>query len=633
MEKVRIQDDLYQAVNGQWLQQAVIPDDRPTTGGFSLLDQNVEKTLMDDFDSFAKGTKTTDVETMDQAIKLYKKIIDTERRNEEAIQPALEVLNQLSLIDSPEEFNQKAKELLLNKVVMPLTFSVETDMKDANKNSLMIYGPSTILPDTTYYDQFKEAGDKLLKVYSDMVEKLLAFTPLTIEQQQQYLKDTLEYDSLLAKKVKSQLEWADYVNNYNPFNLSEVCQYVKPLDLEGLLRSIYNDKIPDVVVLADVKAVKEMNFYFNEENFVKFIHWSYVKTLVSYSPMLSTEMAHIANSYRLALLGVKQDPTIEKQAYQVVSRTFAEPIGVYYGRTYFGEEAKKDITNIVKTIIETWKSRVARNTFLQPSTKEKAIKKLSTIKTKLAYPDKVRDIFKKFIVEDNDSYFTVMNKIYKVVISDELEKVNKPVDKDEWLMPAHMVNACYDPNRNDITFPAAILQAPFYSINQTISENLGGIGAVISHEISHAFDNNGAHFDENGNINDWWSQQDYDNFKKQTQRMIEQWDKIEYAGGKVNGELVVSENIADNGGMAVTIEIMHNTKDSDFKQYFTNWAKIWCMKATEQYLQYLLVNDVHSPAKLRANIQVRNFEEWYQAFDVNQNDQMYLPEDKRIIIW
>ena len=226
-----------------------------------------------------------------------------------------------------------------------------------------------------------------------------------------------------------------------------------------------------------------------------------------------------------------------------------------------------------------------------------------------------------------------MNKIYKVVISDELEKVNKPVDKDEWLMPAHMVNACYDPNRNDITFPAAILQAPFYSINQTISENLGGIGAVISHEISHAFDNNGAHFDENGNINDWWSQQDYDNFKKQTQSMIEQWDKIEYAGGKVNGELVVSENIADNGGMAVTIEIMHNTKDSDFKQYFTNWAKIWCMKATEQYLQYLLVNDVHSPAKLRANIQVRNFEEWYQAFDVNQNDQMYLPEDKRIIIW
>ena len=144
MEKVRIQDDLYQAVNGQWLQQAVIPDDRPTTGGFSLLDQNVEKTLMDDFDSFAKGKKTTDVETMDQAIKLYKKIIDTERRNEEAIQPALEVLNQLSLIDSPEKFNQKAKELLLNKVVMPLTFSVETDMKDANKNSLMIYGPSTI---------------------------------------------------------------------------------------------------------------------------------------------------------------------------------------------------------------------------------------------------------------------------------------------------------------------------------------------------------------------------------------------------------------------------------------------------------------------------------------------------------
>ncbi|MGN1398886.1 MAG: M13-type metalloendopeptidase [Erysipelotrichaceae bacterium] len=633
MENIRIQDDLFEAVNGQWLASAVIPNDRPTTGGFSLLDQKVEEILMKDFTDFAKGEKSSDVTAMDQAIKLYQKIIDTAKRDQLSIQPALKILNELAAITSWDEFNSKAKDLLLNKVVMPLNFSVETDMKDANKNSFMIYGPSTILPDTTYYDELKQSGDMLMQVYTGMVEKLLAFTPLSQQQQQTFLADTLQCDKLIAQKVKSQLEWADYVNNYNPFDLDEVCQYVLPFDLKGLLTDLYGANLPKQVILADVKAVKEMTFYFQQDNFSQFMHWSYVKTLVSYSQLLSTEMAHIGNSYRLALLGVKEDPTIDKQAFKVVSQVFSEPIGVYYGRTYFGEAAKQDITNIVNTIIETWKQRVSRNNFLQPNTKEKAIKKLSTIKTKLAYPDDVNAIYQQYVVDDDDSYFAAMIKLYRVIASIEFDKLNKPVDKDEWIMPAHMVNACYDPNRNDITFPAAILQAPFYSINQTISENLGGIGAVISHEISHAFDNNGAHFDENGNINDWWSEADFDNFKKQTQLMIEQWDGIEYAGGKVNGELVVSENIADNGGMAVTIEIMHKTEGSDFKQYFTNWGKIWCMKATDQYLQYLLINDVHSPAKLRANIQVRNFKEWYETFDVTENDQMYLPEDKRIIIW
>ena len=186
---------------------------------------------------------------------------------------------------------------------------------------------------------------------------------------------------------------------------------------------------------------------------------------------------------------------------------------------------------------------------------------------------------------------------------------------------------------NDITFPAAILQKPFYSINQSIEENLGGIGVVIGHEISHAFDNNGAHFDEFGNLANWWSEKDFKEFEKLTEDMIEQWDGIEVHGGKVNGKLVVSENIADNGGMGVTIEIMHTLKNPDFKKYFINWAKIWCMKARPEYLLTLLNTDVHSPAMLRTNMQVRNFSEWYEAFDVKDTDKMFIEKDKRISIW
>jgi len=200
-------------------------------------------------------------------------------------------------------------------------------------------------------------------------------------------------------------------------------------------------------------------------------------------------------------------------------------------------------------------------------------------------------------------------------------------------MPGHMVNACYNPFVNDITFPAAILQPPFYSINQTRSENLGGIGAVIGHEISHAFDSNGAKCDENGNINNWWTKEDTKRFNKKINAMIKEFDGIELPWGRVNGKFIVSENMADNGGMAVTLEIMSKTENSSYEEYFMNWARVWCIKAKPEYLQLLLNLDVHGPAILRANMQPRNFKEWYDTFKVKKTDKMYLAPGKRVIIW
>ncbi len=633
MENIRIQDDLYQAVNGEWLEKAVIPEDKPTTGGFATLDENVEKLLMNDFKQFAQGSKTTDIETIDQAIKLYKKVIDEQQRNKDGIAPIMPLLNKIKNIKTIEDLNKAAKELLLNQALLPVKIAVEADMKNATKNSLNLYGPNTILPDTTYYNPDNQTGKQLLEVYKNMAQQVLDFTDLSAEEKQQFIQDTLTYDALIAQKVKSQLEWADYVNNYNPFTTAEVSNCLQPFDFKGLLKDFYGESIPQEIIVADPKAIKEFSFYFNQENLILYTHWAYVKTLLSHTSQLSLQLATLGGIYRRTLLGIECDSPLDKQAYRVVSDIFSQPIGIYYGRTYFGEEAKKDITELVNKILATWKNRVSRNTFLQQQTKDKALLKLSAISLKLGYPDEVRDIYKKFQINAEDNYYQAINKINRTYTEYEFEKLNKPVDKSEWLMPAHMVNACYDPSRNDITFPAAILQKPFYSIEQTVSENLGGIGAVISHEISHAFDNNGAHFDEFGNLSDWWTEKDYQNFKNLTKAMIEQWDGIEFAGGKVNGELVVSENIADNGGMAVTIELLHTLDNCNFQEYFINWAKIWCIKAKEQYMQFLLNNDVHSPNKLRTNIQVRNFKEWYDAFDIKETDQMYIPENKRIIIW
>lgn len=627
---VRIQDDLYEYVNGEWLEKAIIPDDRPTIGGFANLAEDVEKIMMNDFKDFKAGTKHSDITGMCDAIKLYNKIMDTDTRNALGIKPLMPLLDKIKAIDTLEKLNDNLLFFTENNIPLPVDFGVDANMQDATSNCFIIHGPSIILPDTTYYGN--ETGDKLLAVYKDMALKLLAYTNLTSAEQEEYINDTLAFDALVASQVKSMLEWADYVKNHNPMPLDEVCNYLQPLAFKKLLAAIY-DNLPEELIVYDPKAIKNMNMYFNNDTFKQYIHWAYVKTLLANANKLSQEMAAISTTYRRCIMGIDSDPVLEKQAYQIASSVYSEPCGIYYGRTYFGEEAKKDIISLVKKIIDTYKDRIAHNNFLEEATKQKAILKLSTINIKMGYPDEVRAIYKEMIIDDNDNYFEAMNKINKIKIHHNLNKLYKPVDKNEWQMPGHMVNACYDPSRNDITFPAAILQKPFYALSQSVSENLGGIGTVIAHEISHAFDNNGAHFDENGNLFNWWSENDSKAFKELTNKMIKQWDGIPFGNTCVNGELVVSENIADNGGMAVTLQIMHTIKEADFKAYFINWAKIWCQKAKDEYIDFLLKNDVHSPCKLRANIQVRNFKEWYDTFDVTDTDQMYIKEEDRIIIW
>ena len=200
-------------------------------------------------------------------------------------------------------------------------------------------------------------------------------------------------------------------------------------------------------------------------------------------------------------------------------------------------------------------------------------------------------------------------------------------------MAAHMVNAYYDPQFNVIVFPAAILEKPFYDLHQSHSKNFGGIGCVMGHEISHAFDNNGAHFDEYGNMTNWWTKEDFAHFEKLTREMINEFNGIPFAGGTVNGKLVVSENIADNGGMSCALEALKQTDNADLQEFFTNWATIWRMKASQAYEKMLLATDVHAPEMLRGNVQPQNFNDFYQAFDIHQGDGMWLAPNKRVQIW
>ncbi len=631
MEKVRIQDDLYTFVNQDKLDELVIPDDQPCTGGFNSLAVGVEQIMINEFNEMSQKNEYPN-DYLKKACTLYKIAKDENKKANDGIKPALNNLNILKTLEY-NSFSSKYKELILNKIPVPFNISVDTDMKNTKAHCVMIQGPSVILPDASYYKPgMEQQKEMILGIWTNIASMILAKTDLNEEEQTIFLQDTIKFDERVASLVKTSEEWSEYVEMYNPIKVSKVSSLLKTVKTKNIFKDLFG-LIPEIIIVTEPRFFKGFTEVFNEETFIEYTHWAYVIGLFNSCSLLSEELRELGSMYYRTIAGIEKNTPIEKFAYHLASNAYSEPVGLYYGLKYFGEEAKKDITEIVYQIIETYQSRIQNNDILEEKTKEKAILKLSKIGVKMGYPDKIQDIYNKLVFDENDSLFDIMHSLSKVEILDNLSKLNQPTNPEKWQMPGHMVNACYDPFVNDITFPAAILQAPFYSINQTRSENLGGIGAVIGHEISHAFDSNGAKCDEEGNINNWWTKEDNKRFNAKIKAMIKQFDGIELPWGKVNGKFIVSENMADNGGMAVTLEIMGKTPGASYEEYFTNWAKVWCLKAKPEYLQLLINLDVHGPSILRANIPPRNFTEWYDTFKVKKTDKMYIAPSKRIVIW
>ena len=632
MEKVRIQDDLYNYVNGEKIESLVIPDDLPSIGGFTTLHTEVEALMIGEFNRMSDTGDYPD-DYLRRACALFAAAKNVEKKAADGVAPLLKDLALIEGLKDMDDFNAALKELVLSGMPLPLEISVETDMKNTKVHGVNLQGPGVILPDASYYKpEMAPQKEALLGIWSAMAQAVLAKSDLSKEAQAQYIQDTLAFDAILGGLVKSQEEWSEYIKAYNPRKTSTVCKMVAPIDLKGLLKDLFG-KVPEKVGVAEPRYFKAFATVFNEETFNIYKHWAYVTKMVGSCSLLSEELREIGGTFYRALAGIPAMTAVEKFAYQLASGMYSEPVGLYYGRKYFGEEAKKDITEIVYQIIDTYKTRIQNNPILCSETRAKAILKLSTMGVKMGYPDKVRTVYDSLIFDEGASLYEMVTSLKRIKREDGFSKLYKDVDRTLWAMPGHMVNACYDPFVNDITFPAAILQPPFYALSQTRSENLGGIGAVIGHEISHAFDSNGAKCDENGNINNWWTKEDEKRFKGLIKAMVKQFDGIELPWGKVNGKFIVSENMADNGGMAVTLDIMSKVKNANYEEYFANWARVWCTKAKPEYQKLLLSIDVHGPAILRANMPPRNFDEWYKTFKVKKTDKMYIEPKSRLVIW
>lgn len=629
----RLQDDFYDAVNGEWEKTAVIPDDKPRTGGFSDLADEIEDLMLKTTDQWLAGEHLPDDPILANFVKFHQLVADYDQREAVGTKPAQELINEYQALDSFASFASRIATYEMDGKPNQFPFGVSPDFMDAQTNVLWAQAPGLILPDTTYYEDGNAKGQELLALWRQSQEALLPKFGLSDEVIKDLLDKVLTLDAKLAKYVLSSEEASEYAKLYHPYEWEDFTKLAPELPLDAIFTHILG-QVPDKVIVPEERFWTDFAAEYYSEN-----NWDLLKAELvlnaanAFNPYLTDEVRILSGAYSRALSGTPQAMDQKKAAYYLAQGPYSQALGLWYAREKFSPEAKADVEAKVKTMIDVYKNRLANNTWLQKETIDKAITKLNVITPHIGYPEKLPETYAQKVIDPELSLVENAQNLAKIAIAHGWSKWNKPVDRSEWHMPAHMVNAYYDPQQNQIVFPAAILQAPFYSLEQSSSANYGGIGAVIAHEISHAFDTNGASFDEHGSLNDWWTQDDYKAFTERTDKVIAQFDGIDFAGGKTNGKLTVSENVADLGGLAAALEAAKRDADFSAEDYFINFATIWRMKAREEYLQLLLSVDVHAPGKLRTNVQLPNFDDFFTTFEVKEGDGMWRDPEERIVIW
>ena len=629
----RLQDDFFDYVNGEWEKTAVIPDDKPMTGGFMDLDQDIEKLMLATTDKWLAGQDVPDDPILQNFVKYHRLVADFDGREQAGVAPAMPLVEEYKALDSFKEFTGKIAEYEMAGKPNFFTFDVAPDFMNAQMNVLWADAPGIILPDTTYYEEGNEKGKELLAIWRKMQEELLPKFGFSAEETKDILDKYLELDAKLAKYVLSNEESSEYVKLYHPYDWADFTKLAPELPLDAIFTEILG-QVPDKVIVPQERFWKEFAAEcYSEKN------WEHLHAALKlfstgvWTSLLTEEIRVLSGTYARAISGVPEPRPKEKAAYQLAQGPYNQALGLWYAGEKFSPEAKADVEHKVAAMIDVYKSRLETADWLAKETRDKAIVKLNVITPHIGYPEKLPETYAKKVIDENLSLVGNAQNLAKISIAHTWSKWNKEVDRSEWHMPAHMVNAYYDPQQNQIVFPAAILQAPFYDLHQSSSANYGGIGAVIAHEISHAFDSNGASFDEHGSLKNWWKPEDYEAFTARTQKVIEQFDGQDSYGAKVNGKLTVSENIADLGGIAAALEAAKKEADFSAEEFFTNFARIWRMKARPEYMQMLASVDVHAPGKLRTNVQLPNFDDFFTTFDVKEGDGMWRKPEDRVIIW
>ena len=633
-EATSLKDDFYQAVNEAWLNEAEIPADAPSVSAFTEIEDRVEAVLKADTQAMLSGEMEVG-EGMVDFIEFYRLAADYETRDALGAEPIEPYLDRIEGLDSLTAFDEALPELTLDGIPLPFYLTVSADFGDASVNSLYFMPAGLFLSVKDYYldDDTRTA---LQDIYGQMSQNLLVMAGKTEEEAQQIVAQALAFDENLAAYMRTVEEDSDVLALYNPQSFAELDAQVACVDLTAAAEALLGE-VPETVTVTHPEFAAGLNELINDETFPQMKSWMVVQLVNGLAPYLSDAFRVEATVFQRALNGVEQPSTREDDAYNLAVSTFDEVVGVYYGRTYFGEEARADVRDMVEELVDVYKRRLEGNSWLSEETREMAIRKLDTMSIRVGYPDEPSPYYDRIHTVPASEGGTLVGNVmafHRVTMEYIFSLYGEPVDRSEWPLSAQTVNAVYAAQDNSITFPAAILQEPFYSQEQSASANYGAVGAVIAHEISHAFDPNGAKFDENGSMSNWWTQEDLEKFETLSQAMVEEFDGLETTGGTVNGALTVSENVADAGGLSCALEALKRTEEEpDLEAFFTSWARVWRTRSTDAYAAMLLTVDEHAPAKLRANIQLQNLDDFFTTFGIEEGDGMYRAPEDRVSIW
>ncbi|NBH80070.1 peptidase [Clostridiaceae bacterium] len=626
-------DDFYAAVNKEALDSSVIPEGQMNSG--TLYDMMNDDSRVSGIIEEAAKEKHQKGSPEQKIGDFYNNILDWDARNAAGITPVkpyLEAIDGAQTLDEVLAVADRMKRELYQAGLR--TFGLTIDAKDSNRYIVTF---SSIAPSLSK-DIYEKDGGKEKDAFLKYLKALLVLGGYAEEDAERQAKLYWEADRVLAAAKLEQQDYGNVEKIYNIFTFSELKEMFPKAGLDSAY-AISGLAESSQILVSDVGLLKAAAPYFSEE------HVDYLKTrlrielLAGFGGTLNREFQDAAETYQQELLGTSGSVTDEYRASQIVQQQFGAEIGRVYAEKYFSPEAKADVEEMVHEFLEIYEQRIRGLDWMSEATKKKAVEKLHSMSIKVGYPDDddwddSMDAVDIKSVAEGGSYFANMVEIARVTREYLIDMQGKPVDKSIWAMNVYTVNACYIAQFNEIVFPAGILRAPMYDVNNTREQNLGGIGYIIAHEITHAFDNNGAKFGKDGNAEDWWTAEDYAAFQKLCSRVVAHYDGAEGSNGVAcKGELTLSENIADLGAAACVTEAAKRMENPDFKQLFETMARSWESTATRSTRQYVAQVDVHAPDKLRVNRVLVNLPEFYEAFDIGPGDGMYVAPEDRVLIW
>ncbi|CAM4007267.1 M13 family metallopeptidase [Flavobacterium sinopsychrotolerans] len=646
-KKVKPSNDFFRYVNGTWLDNTEIPGDRTRWGSFDELRQRTDADAL----AILKEATTNPIykSNTDQgkAINLYKSILDTVGRNKLGIAPLKPYLKKIDAVKNAKDLEALLIEMEPIGGIGFMGAGVGTDAKNSSRNVINL-GPGGVgLPDRDYYVSDDADSKEKRAKYVLHVTKMLQYLGDKPAVAKMNAEKILALETAMSKPRLDRVERRDRRKSYNPMTLSELTKLTPSINWNNYFTKIGLAKV-DTVIVSQPKYMTALETIFKEnkvEDWKAYMRWSLLNRA---SSQLSTEIEN-ANweFYGKTLTGAVSQRPRDERALQTINGAVGEALGKLYVEKKFPAEAKVKAEKMIKNIFLAFENRINNLSWMSAETKVSALAKLHKSRIKIGYPDKWKDYSALTIKspEEGGTYFENSKNMAKWRFEENLAELNKPVDKERWGMSPQTVNAYYNPSNNEIVFPAAILQPPFYNYQADEAVNYGGIGGVIGHEISHGFDDSGSRYNADGNLVDWWTAEDLKQFSALTGALAAQYSALEPIPGTfVDGKFTLGENIGDLGGVnaaydGLQLYLKENGNPglidgyTPEQRFFISWSTIWRSKMRDEALKNQVKTDPHSPGMYRAYVPLQNIDTFYKAFDIKATDGMYIAPEKRVRIW